>query len=437
MMSVKHSRLFAGLFLFTAVLVALFPPSATAAWQLIATETGKRVEIDRESIVGEPSKTVTVTGRIVLDRVIVDPRSAESFRIIEVQNRFDCAERTQATLKRSYFKDGDILLRSEEIKTPMVMPVRTNTPDDRMLREACRPLAKDGALVPMQKTVAEIGEVSGDLRRANETLIAAAVQQDLQQLNARAKNASPVKRARSSIAERPKKPPKPKPDELAESFDEASREGACLSKHKSECRPCANGHYPSPIDLRDAIAVDLDPIQFDWGTPTFRVIDTRKNLQVALSGGEFRLLGKRYTLSKMSFRQPSETQINGQVFAMELQLEHQSDDGQKAILALLLQQGEENPIIQTVLNHLPLERGGEVAPPGRGLELTQLLPEDRRYFTFMGSLTTPPCTDEVLWLVLKEAQSISAEQLAIFQRLYTPNARPVQPVGERIVKESR
>ena len=181
-MSVKHSRLFAGLFLFTAVLVALFPPSATAAWQLIATETGKRVEIDRESIVGEPSKTVTVTGRIVLDRVIVDPRSAESFRIIEVQNRFDCAERTQATLKRSYFKDGDILLRSEEIKTPMVMPVRSNTPDDRMLREACRPLAKDGALVPMQKTVAEIGEVSGDLRRANETLIAAAVQQDLQQL---------------------------------------------------------------------------------------------------------------------------------------------------------------------------------------------------------------------------------------------------------------
>ena len=69
--------------------------------------------------------------------------------------------------------------------------------------------------------------------------------------------------------------------------------------------------------------------------------------------------------------------------------------------------------------------------------MTRLLPEDRRYFTFMGSLTTPPCTEDVLWLVLKQPQQASPEQLSIFQRLYPPNARPAQPAWGRIVKESR
>ena len=81
--------------------------------------------------------------------------------------------------------------------------------------------------------------------------------------------------------------------------------------------------------------------------------------------------------------------------------------------------------------------GGEVAPPGQTVDLNLLLPENKGYFTFMGSLTRPPCTEDVLWLVLKQPQQVSAQQLAIFQRLYPPNARPVQPAFGRIIKESR
>ena len=104
---------------------------------------------------------------------------------------------------------------------------------------------------------------------------------------------------------------------------------------------------------------------------------------------------------------------------------------------LLLERGAENPVIQTVLNNLPLERGGEVAPPAQTVDIERLLPGDRRYYAYMGSLTTPPCTEDVLWLVLKAPQPISAEQLSIFQRLYPANARPVQPGFARIIKESR
>ena len=122
---------------------------------------------------------------------------------------------------------------------------------------------------------------------------------------------------------------------------------------------------------------------------------------------------------------------------MDAQLMHKSADGKLAIVAVLFESGGENPVIQTVLNNLPLESGGEVAPPGQLIDVGRLITDNRRYYTFMGSLTMPPCTEEVLWLVLKQPHQMSPEQLSIFQRLYPPNARPVQPANGRIIKESR
>ena len=122
---------------------------------------------------------------------------------------------------------------------------------------------------------------------------------------------------------------------------------------------------------------------------------------------------------------------------MDAQLMHKSVDGKQAILTVLFEEGMESSVVQTVLNNLPLEAGGEVVPPGQSIDIKRLLSDNRRYFTFMGSLTTPPCTEDVLWLVLMQPQDISLEQLAIFQRLYPPNARPVQPSYGRIVKQSR
>ena len=132
-----------------------------------------------------------------------------------------------------------------------------------------------------------------------------------------------------------------------------------------------------------------------------------------------------------------EITIDGKIFDMDTQLVHKSEDGKLAIVTVLLEQGAENPLVQMVLNNLPLEKGGEVAPPGQSLDVSNLLPVNRRYFTFMGSLTTPPCTEDVLWLVLRQPQQISPEQLSILQRLYMPNARPVQAGFGRIIKESR
>ena len=102
---------------------------------------------------------------------------------------------------------------------------------------------------------------------------------------------------------------------------------------------------------------------------------------------------------------------------------------------MLLDRGSAHPLVQAIWNNLPLEKGDEV-PARMQIDLNRLLPEDRRYYTYMGSLTTPPCSEGVLWMVMKEPVPISAEQVSIFARLYPMNARPIQQADGRLIKES-
>jgi carbonic anhydrase len=418
--------------LFAALLAASLPAGVGASWQLVASEQGKRIEIDRDSIVNKPGGESTATWRIVLDRPIVDPKTSSAYRLIEVMNRYDCNERTHSTLKRSYFKEEGELVRQEEIRQPFAMPVRSGTPDDRLLREVCRPKSASPAVALAGKTAEKVNVAAGALRKENEALVEKEVQKELRKLTARSAP-SPSPRSAERAA---KDASAPAPAGVEWSYD-----GAGAADRWSQLRPeyanCSAGRQQSPIDLRDTIAVDLEPIQFAYRPAPFRVVDSRRSLQMSVYGGGFGLLGKTYTLIRIVFRRPSEITVGGKVFDMEAQLVHRADDGKLAIVVVLLESGRENPVIQTALNNLPLEKGGEVAPPAQALDVALLLPENRHYFAFMGSLTTPPCSEEVLWLVLKNPQPVSPEQLSIFQRLYQPNARPVQPRWGRIIKESR
>ena len=416
-----------------AFALALLPTAVCAEWVAVAIEQGKRVEIDRDSIARSPGGGFVATGRVMLDKPIVDHRTSAAYRIIEVQNRFDCAERTYATLKRSYYKEEGELLRQEEVRSPFDMPVRTGTPDDRMMREVCRPAGVSPAMVSVNKTIERVNEVSTELRKANDALVEQAVKKDLNQVGGRSR-AQRTGSGGSVAAERASR--SGAPTNVAWAYEGAGAPDN-WGQLKAANALCASGRRQSPIDIRDGIAVDLEPIQFDYRPAAFRVVDAGRNLQMAVYGGTLSLLGKSYELQRVHFHRPSEFTVGGKAYEMEAQLVHKAEDGSLAILAVLLELGSENPVIQAALNNLPLERNGEVAPPGKLIDPSAMLPADRRYYTFMGSLTTPPCTEDVLWLVLKQAQQISREQLAIFQRLYSPNARPVQPGFGRIIKESR
>jgi carbonic anhydrase len=209
------------------------------------------------------------------------------------------------------------------------------------------------------------------------------------------------------------------------------------SKLKPEYATCATGTRQSPIDIREGIKVDLEGIKFDYKPTKFRIVDNGHTVQVNVGAGStIHVMGKRYELVQFHFHKPSEERINGRPFDMVIHFVHKDYDDNLAVLAVLLETGPEHPQIQTVWNNMPLEPNQELLSNDI-LNTMSLIPENRAYWTYMGSLTTPPCTENVLWMVMKQPQQISPEQIAIFARLYKNNARPVQPVNNRLVKESR
>ena len=205
---------------------------------------------------------------------------------------------------------------------------------------------------------------------------------------------------------------------------------------KPEFVKCASGTRQSPIDIRDGIRVELDPVRFDYKASAFRVIDNGHTVQVNVgAGNSIEVMGRRYELVQFHFHRPSEERVNGKQFDMVAHLVHKDIDGRLAVVAVLLDRGGAQPIVQSVWNNLPLEKGDEVAARGT-LNPGELLPAERSYYTYMGSLTTPPCSEGVLWMVLKTPMPISAEQIGIFARLYPMNARPIQSAAGRLIKES-
>ncbi|RTL27739.1 MAG: carbonic anhydrase family protein, partial [Rhodocyclaceae bacterium] len=207
---------------------------------------------------------------------------------------------------------------------------------------------------------------------------------------------------------------------------------------KPEWQLCGSGERQSPIDIREGIKVDLEPIQFDYHPSNFRIVDNGHTIQVNLGqGNTMSVMGRVYDLVQFHFHRPSEERVNGRGFDMVVHLVHKDLDGRLAVVAVLLERGKANALIQTLWNNLPLEKDADYSPDGVSIDLNQFLPENRSYYTYMGSLTTPPCSEGVLWMVMKQPQPIAAEQIAIFSRLYPMNARPIQSVRSRLIKESR
>lgn len=205
---------------------------------------------------------------------------------------------------------------------------------------------------------------------------------------------------------------------------------------KPEFATCGLGARQSPIDIRGGIRVDLEPIRFDYRPSAFSVLDNGHTVQANIAGSNsIEIGGRRYDLLQFHFHRPSEERINGRQYDMVIHLVHKDPEGRLAVVAVMLEQGRAQPAIQMVWNSLPLEKNLDNPAPVP-LDLNLLLPEDRRYFTYMGSLTTPPCSEGVLWMVMKQPVPVSPEQVGIFARLYPMNARPIQPSAGRLIKES-
>lgn len=197
---------------------------------------------------------------------------------------------------------------------------------------------------------------------------------------------------------------------------------------------CSAGQQESPIDLTGAIAADLGPLDLQWRQLPTRVFDTGHAIQVEASpGSNLTMGGKGYRLLQLHVHQPSEHLLNGHRFPLEIHFVHSAPDGTLGVVGVFAEPGAANPEIQTVLEAIATPGEADDRPT---LDLSALLPEQRDYFRYEGSLTTPPCSETVNWAVLATPITVSASQIEAFSRRHPGNARPPQPLNRRFVLRS-
>jgi carbonic anhydrase len=207
-----------------------------------------------------------------------------------------------------------------------------------------------------------------------------------------------------------------------------------------EYAPCRDGHAQSPIDIRDTEKANLPPLRFDYKNGPLNIINngyTAVRVDYAHSGDFLTVGEERYELTQFHFHRPSEEKIRGKQYDMVAHLVHASSEGEVAIVAVLLEEGRANPLVAKLWKYMPSEAGPVKHIDGVEVDPVELLPHDLGYYTYMGSQTAPPCTEGVTWFVLKAPMQVSREQIEAFAKLYPHDARPVQALNGRVVKESR
>jgi len=196
---------------------------------------------------------------------------------------------------------------------------------------------------------------------------------------------------------------------------------------------CKEGRNQSPINLSGFTEAELPPIDFNYHLVSTEILDNGHTEQINVkNGSSITIDGITFDLKQFHFHTPSENNINGESFPLEAHFVHASKDGTLAVVAVMFNEGEANAALTELWAQMPEKAGEHHAIDAKHLDA--LLPKDRDYYRFNGSLTTPPCTEGVRWLVMKNAVTLSKAQIKKFAKImHLHNNRPIQNTYARII----
>lgn len=219
---------------------------------------------------------------------------------------------------------------------------------------------------------------------------------------------------------------------------------------KPEYSVCSTGSAQSPVNIAQYVQEDLPALKPAYRPTPLNVTNTGNTIYASYAPGSFLNIGDTaYELKHIHFHTPSSHYIDGSPFAMEAHFIHQSASGEIAVIAVMFSVGAANSTIEAIWQNVPMGQGSRQVP-GIGISASDIMPESPaamntdagadqaekglEYYTYSGSLVTPPCAEGVRWIVLKNGITLSEEQLRVFQSIFPSNSRPIQPLNGRIIK---
>ncbi len=199
---------------------------------------------------------------------------------------------------------------------------------------------------------------------------------------------------------------------------------------------CA-GSSQSPVNIEQPIAdANLADIVENYNNSTVHILNNGHTQQFNYNdGSDITVNGEKYSLLQFHFHTPSEHRVNGISYPMEVHLVHKNaTTGKLAVIGILFEEGAENELLKKFIAHLPADKNETYDDATTTYDIASLLPSGHGYYTYAGSLTTPPCSEIVTWLVLKDHVIASVEQIHQIETLEHENNRPIQELHGRVVK---
>jgi carbonic anhydrase len=201
---------------------------------------------------------------------------------------------------------------------------------------------------------------------------------------------------------------------------------------------CESGQRQAPIDIQATKRQPLPPLQFDYPTVPLNLANDGETVRVRLQhSGQLAIGATRYQLQQFHFHTPGGDRIAGEEFPLAAHILHKSPQGQLLAVVVLFRLGAANPALDKLLPLIPSRADGDHAIRNSTISAAELLPANRGYYRYTGSLTAPPCTEGVEWVVMKQPVELSAAQLARYRQLFSNNGRAPQPVNHRVILESQ
>ncbi|MDX2470527.1 MAG: carbonic anhydrase family protein [SAR324 cluster bacterium] len=194
---------------------------------------------------------------------------------------------------------------------------------------------------------------------------------------------------------------------------------------------CKSGQAQSPINITGAKSATLPTLAIDYKDSAVKVVNNGHTIKASYDkGSSLTIDGQTFNLLQFHFHAPSENNINGKAFATEIHFVHADAKGNLAVLAVMVKEGAKNAELEKVFAAMPKVAGKTMKGDGM-INGNNLLPTNKAYYHFTGSLTTPPCSEGVSWNVLQTPITASADQIKSFTDLYSGNNRPVMPLNGR------
>lgn len=199
---------------------------------------------------------------------------------------------------------------------------------------------------------------------------------------------------------------------------------------------CATGQSQSPINIVSTETTKVkNTLSFNYKNNSKNIQNNGHSLQINFQNSGFASIeNKDFELVQFHFHTPSETHVNGKTYPLEIHLVHQNDKKELLVVSVLVEEGDFHPEFEKIVKIMPSKVGSEVKL--KGFKVDALLPKQKGYYEFMGSLTTPPCSENVTWVVLKQSIQASKEQIQKVHDIIHDDARNIQPTNHRLIKET-